>query len=169
MDYVQFGISTLNAIAYFAPQIAIALLLASAPVIIWALCKLAISLYDKIVQMSRAYKKSQSAKGLAARIQVAKEKEYGDITEGANYYDLRLALEMLGRRGHKIVLLKPGKKGYRRFGLTAISREQINDIYASPDRLEAALSGNIEIVSEGKGRKARNRYLRPSAGWMQEI
>jgi hypothetical protein len=174
MEYSQFGLSVINAISAFLPNLAVVLLFSLSPVVILLLGKVAIAGYEKAVQLLNERKqRRQKVKEPITTIKVAEKIELGNIAADGGYYKTKFAFEMFGKTKDITVLKRDSssKTGYRQYGFDAISQKQLEEICQDDARLDAALSGNLIVVSESnkKASGATTRYMRVSGPYSYEV
>lgn len=171
MEYSQFGLSVINTISSFSSNLAIILLFSLSPVVILLLGKVMIAGYEKSVELLNERKqRRQKVKEPITQVKVAEKIELGNIAADGGYYKTKFAFEMFGKTKN-IVVQKRDKTGYRQYGFDAISQKQLEEICQDDTRLDAALSGNLVVVSDNskKASGATTRYMQVSKNYSRQI
>lgn len=174
MEYSQFGLSVINTISSFSTNLAIILLFSLSPVVILLLGNVVIAGYEKGVELlNKRKQRRQKVKKPINQVKVAEKIELGNIATDAGYYKTKFAFEMFGKTKDIVVQKRDSssKTGYRQHGFDAISQKQLEEICQDDNRLDAALSGNLIVVSESnkKASGATTRYMRVSGPYSYEV
>jgi len=174
MEYSQFGLSVINTISSFLPNLAIILLFSLSPVVIMLLGMAMIAGYEKSVELlNKRKQRRQKVKEPINQIKVAEKIELGNIAADGGSYKTKFAFEMFGNTKTIVVQKRDSssRTGYRQYGFEAISKEQLEEICQDDTRLDAAISGNLIVVSDSKKSRsgATTRYMQVSGPYSRQV
>lgn len=149
MDYLQFSHAVLTVIAPFSPLfygLGLLTLLAAAFFIYQRRCRK----LNKHLELPASQIEVTETPEPRDVIEVVETPELGDIFDDAGYFNARFTLQMLADKNGVRVQKRNRKGKWQQLDVESLSSKELKAIYDDDARLNAALSGDLVVVSDGK-------------------